>query len=180
MILPIHEHRISFHLFVSFSILKKKLQYTDLWYTDVFNIQIHLFVSFFYYCLWYIQKILIYRSFSSLLKFILGIYCFWCNCKGDWIATVFCILISCPTTLLDLFISSNRILMASSGCSIHTYFFFKKKPCNYLGISSVVIHDILLLAPSFTWEENSYIYFKGDWQFLCIPTAKILPTCTID
>ena len=127
LILPIHEHGISFHLFVSFSIKKKTLQYIDLWYTDVFNIQIiYLCHQFFYYCLWYIQKILIYRSFSSLVKFILGIYSFWCNCKGDWIATVFCILISCPTTLVDLFISSNRILMASSGCSIHTYFFLRR------------------------------------------------------
>ena len=30
LILPIHEHGISFHLFVSFSIKKKKLQYIDL------------------------------------------------------------------------------------------------------------------------------------------------------
>lgn len=66
--------------------------------------------------------------------------------------------------------------MESSGFSIHTYFFFKKKLCHYLGMSSTFKYDFLPLATCFTWEKILVCIFKGGWQFVFIPTAEILPS----
>ena len=99
LILPIHEHRITFHFFVSY-----------------YNFLLSTFYSF--------QSIGLSLPWLILLP---GVF-FWCDCALDFSdssllvyrnATEFCISILCPAALLNSLISSNSFFVESLG--FYTY-----------------------------------------------------------
>ena len=172
LILPIHEHGISFHLFVS---------------SLISSIDVLLFS--------------VYRSFASLVKpihnyFIVfdvivnGIAFFTSISDNSLLvyknATDFCILIFYPATLINLFISSKSFLVESLGFSVHKIILSENNN-NFtssfpMRISFISFSCLIALSGTSSTilnksSENGHPYFVQDFRgkvFNLSPLSMIL------